>query len=156
MDKVVTVTDDEVACAILDLMEKQKLVAEGAGAVAVAAAMFDKVDIKGKKTVCLVSGGNIDVTILSRVINRALLREGRYADFTIALQDKPGQLAEISSIVARHGANVVGVFHEKAGSGTDLNSCTLRLTIETRDHKHVMEIKDAVKKAGYDIIAELS
>lgn len=156
VDKVVTVTDDEVACAILDLMEKQKLVAEGAGAVAVAAAMFNKVDIKGKKTVCLVSGGNIDVTILSRVINRALLREGRYADFTIALQDKPGQLAEISSIVARHGANVVGVFHEKAGSGTDLNSCTLRLTIETRDHKHVMEIKEAVKKAGYDIIAELS
>lgn len=156
VDKVVTVTDDEVACAILDLMEKQKLVAEGAGAVAVAAAMFNKVDIKGKKTVCLVSGGNIDVTILSRVINRALLREGRYADFTIALQDKPGQLAEISSIVARHGANVVGVFHEKAGSGTDLNSCTLRLTIETRDHKHVSEIKEAVKNAGYDIIAELA
>ncbi len=155
VDGIVTVTDDEVACAILNLMEAQKLVAEGAGAVAVAAAMFNKVDIKGKKTVCLVSGGNIDVTILSRVINRALLREGRYTDFTLALQDKPGQLAEISAIVARLGANVVGVYHEKAGSDTDLNSCTLRLTLETRDHSHVKEIKDALVKAGYKIVAEL-
>ncbi len=155
VDKVVTVTDDEVACAILDLMEKQKLVAEGAGAVAVAAAMFNKVDIKGKKTVCLVSGGNIDVTILSRVINRALLREGRYADFTIALQDKPGQLADISAIIARLGANVVGVFHERAGSDTDLNACTLRLTIETRNQEHVDEIKAAITNEGYEIVAEL-
>ncbi len=155
VDKVVTVTDDEVACAILSLMESQKLVAEGAGAVAVAAAMFGKVDIKGKKVVCLVSGGNIDVTILSRVINRALLRQGRYADFTVALADKPGQLVEVASVIAKHGANVVGVYHERGGSDTDLNSCTLRVCIETRDHNHVREIKKALAAAGYKIVAEL-
>ncbi len=156
VDEVVTVTDDEVACAILDLMEKQKLVAEGAGAVSVAAAEFGKVDIKGKKVCCLVSGGNIDVTILSRVINRALLREGRYYDFTISLEDKPGQLVEVSSIVARHGANVVGVFHDKGGSGTDLKSCTLRVTVETRDHGHVAEIRKAIQDAGFRFVTELN
>lgn len=156
VDGVVTVTDDEVACAILDLMEKQKLVAEGAGAVAVAAAQFEKVDIKGKKVCCLVSGGNIDVTILSRVINRALLREGRIYDFTISLEDKPGQLLDVVEILARHRANVIGVFHDKGGSGTDLKSCTLRVTIETRDHKHVAEIKKAIQERGFEIVAELS
>ena len=106
VDEVVTVTDDEISTAILALIEQQKLIAEGAGAVSVAAAMFNKVDIKGKKVVCLVSGGNIDVTILSRVINRGLLKAGRSADFTIELPDKPGQLQKVSSIIAGLGANV--------------------------------------------------
>ena len=152
VDKVVTVTDDEVACAILDLMEKQKLVAEGAGAVAVAAAMFDKVDIKGKKTVCLISGGNIDVTILSRVINRALLREGRYADFTIALQDKPGQLVGVSKIIADLGGNVISVHHERASEGSDVNGCYLRITLETKNFEHIKEIKSALIANGFKLV----
>lgn len=98
VDEVVTVTDDEISAAILALMEQHKLVAEGAGAVPVAAAMFDKIDLKGKKAVCVVSGGNIDVTILSRVIARGLLMSGRSCHFNIELVDKPGQLLKVSKI----------------------------------------------------------
>ncbi len=152
VDEIVTVSDDEVASAILALMEKQKLVAEGAGAVAVAAAMFGKVDIKGKKTICLVSGGNIDVTILSRVISRGLLKSGRSADFTLELLDKPGQLVEVSSIIAQLGGNVVAVHHDRSGEDTDLNSCTLRLTLETRDHKHIRQIRKALADAGFKFV----
>lgn len=152
VDEIVTVTDDEVADAILQLMEKQKLVAEGAGAVSVAAALFNKIDVKGKKTVCLVSGGNIDVTILSRVINRALIKEGRIADITVELVDKPGQLVEVSSIIARLGANVVSVQHDKTGRETDLNSCTLSISMETRNHEHVEEIKKALQDAGFKFV----
>ena len=154
VDEVVSVTDDEVAVAILELMEKQKLVSEGAGAVAVAAAMFGKVDIVGKKTVCLVSGGNIDVTILSRVINRALIKEGRIADITVELMDKPGQLVEVSTIVARSGANVIGCFHDKTGKEADINGCTLRISMETRDHDHVKEIKKNLLEAGFKFVGE--
>lgn len=154
VDQVVTVTDDEVAVAILELMERQKLVSEGAGAVAVAAAMFGKVDIKDKKTVCLVSGGNIDVTILSRVINRALMKEGRIADITVELMDKPGQLVEVSSIVAKCGANVIGCFHDKTGKETDINGCTLRISMETRNHEHVCEIKKKLLEAGFKFVGE--
>lgn len=154
VDEVVTVTDDEVAVAILELMEKQKLVSEGAGAVSVAAAMFGKVDIAGKKTVCLVSGGNIDVTILSRVINRALIKEGRIADITVELMDKPGQLVEVSTIVARSGANVIGCFHDKTGKEADINGCTLRISMETRNHEHVQEIKGNLLEAGFKFVGE--
>lgn len=152
VDEVVTVTDDEVAVAILQLMEKQKLVAEGAGAVSVAAALFGKIDIKGKKVVCLVSGGNIDVTILSRVINRALIKEGRIADITVELLDKPGQLVEVSSIIAKLGANVISVQHDKTGRETDLNSCTLSVSMETRNQAHVDEIKKALSDAGFKFV----
>ena len=151
---VAPVTDDEVAVAILELMERQKLVSEGAGAVAVAAAMFGKVDIKDKKTVCLVSGGNIDVTILSRVINRALMKEGRIADITVELMDKPGQLVEVSSIIAKCGANVIGCFHDKTGKETDINGCTLRISMETRNHEHVREIKKKLLDAGFKFVGE--
>ena len=154
VDEVVSVTDDEVAVAILELMEKQKLVSEGAGVVAVAAAMFGKVDIAGKKTVCLVSGGNIDVTILSRVINRALIKEGRIADITVELMDKPGQLVEVSTIVARSGANVIGCFHDKTGKEADINGCTLRISMETRNHEHVKEIKKNLLEAGFKFVGE--
>ena len=153
VDDVVTVSDDETAVAILDLMEKQKLVSEGAGAVAVAAALFHKVPVKGR-TVCLVSGGNIDVTILSRVINRALIKEGRLADITVELMDKPGQLVEVSSIIASTGANVVGVYHDKTGNEKYLNNCTLRVTMETRDFEHISQIKDRLAAAGFQILGE--
>ena len=119
VDEIVTVTDDEISAAILALMEQHKLVTEGAGAVAVAAAMFGKVDLAGKKTVCLLSGGNIDVTILSRVITRGLLMSGRNCQMLIELVDKPGQLMAVSRIVAEQGGNVTAVFHEHSGAGAE-------------------------------------
>ncbi|MFR8001923.1 MAG: threonine ammonia-lyase [Hydrogeniiclostridium sp.] len=152
VDEVVTVSDDEIATAVLTLIEQQKLIAEGAGAVSVAAAMFNKVDIKGKKVICLVSGGNIDVTILSRVINRGLLKAGRLCDMTIELADKPGQLKEISAIVADLGGNVIHVRHDHGGEETDINGCYLSLQMETRNHAHVEEIRRAIAERGYTII----
>lgn len=152
VDEVVTVTDDEISTAILTLIEQQKLIAEGAGAVSVAAVLFGKIPVEGKKTVCLLSGGNIDVTILSRVINRGLLKTGRSADITIALLDKPGQLSMISDIIAQKGGNVVAVHHDRADLDMDVNACYLHLVMETRDHAHVNEIKQALVDAGFDIV----
>ena len=152
VDDVVTVTDDEVSTAILTLIEKQKMIAEGAGAVSLAAVMFDKIDVKGKKVVAVISGGNIDVTILSRVIGRGLLKTGRSAEFTIELPDKPGQLVVVSSIVAGLGANVVAVHHDHAGEDHDITACTLRLCVETRDHEHVQCIRQALEQAGYRLL----
>ena len=153
VDGVVTVTDDEIATAVLTLIEEQKLIAEGAGAVAVAAAMFNKVDVKGKKIVCLVSGGNIDVTILSRVITRGLVKTGRVADMTIELADKPGQLREIAAIIADLGGNVIHVRHDHGGADTDIDGCYLSIQMETRNHQHVEEIRSAISAAGYKIIS---
>ncbi|MBO5273568.1 MAG: threonine ammonia-lyase [Clostridia bacterium] len=152
VDEVVTVTDDEISAAILALMEQHKLVTEGAGAVAVAAAMFDKLDLAGKKTVCLLSGGNIDVTILSRVINRGLLMSGRSCQLTIELVDKPGQLLAVSRIIAEQGGNVTAVHHEHTNEGSDVNGCYLRLTLETRNFEHIEKIKRALSANGLKIL----
>ncbi len=152
VDEIVTVNDDEIAAAILALMEQHKLVTEGAGAVAVAAAMFGKVNLEGKKAVCLLSGGNIDVTILSRVIARGLMMSGRKCRLLIELVDKPGQLLAVSRIIAEHGGNVTSVHHEHAGEGSDVNGCYLRVTLETRNFEHIETIKKALTDAGIKII----
>lgn len=152
VDEIVTVNDDEISTAILALIEQHKLIAEGAGAVAVAAAMFNKVPIKGKKAICLVSGGNIDVTILSRVIGRGLQKSGRSYTMTIELVDKPGQLQHVSEIIARTGANVVSVHHERVSHTADINGCYLRLEMETRNQEHIDQIQYTLTAAGYKII----
>ncbi len=152
-DGVVSVTDDQVCAAILALIEKQKMIAEGAGAVALAAVMYGKIpNVKGKKVVCLISGGNIDVTILSRVINRGLLMGGRTATLTVELMDKPGQLVAVSAIIAGCGGNVIGVLHERSNEGSDVNGCYLRLTIETRDFAHIREIENKLKESGFKLL----
>ncbi len=152
VDGIVTVTDDEISSAILSLMEQQKLIAEGAGAVAVAAVMFGKIpEIADKKVVCLVSGGNIDVTILSRVIERGLLTSGRTCLLNIELIDKPGQLKGVSDIIAGLGGNVIAIHHERASEGSDINGCYLRITLETRNFEHIREIKTALTSAGYKL-----
>ena len=152
VDEIVTVTDDEISAAILALMEQHKPVAEGAGAVAVAAAMFGKVELEGKKTVCILSGGNIDVTILSRVITRGLLMSGRSCQLKIELVDKPGQLMNVSRIIAEQGGNVTAVLHEHSGSGSDVNGCYLRLTLETRNYGHITQIKKALTDNGFRLL----
>ena len=153
VDGVVTVTDDEVSSAILMLIEKQKMIAEGAGAVAVAGMLFNKIpDVAGKNVVCLVSGGNIDVTILSRVINRGLLMSGRQCSLEIELMDKPGQLVRVIDIVARCGANVTTVLHERTKGVTAINGCSVKLQIETKDFEHIKLIHDALAKAGFKVI----
>ncbi len=152
VDEIVTVTEDEIATAILTLIEQHKMIAEGAGAVSVAAAMFDKIPVKGKKVVCIVSGGNIDVTILSRVIKRGLSRSGRNHNLLVELVDKPGQLKGVANIIADKGGNVISVHHERAGEGSDINGCFLRIVLETRNFEHIKEITDALTEAGYKII----
>ena len=131
VDGIVTVSDDEIALAILTLLEQQKLIAEG--------------------VCCLLSGGNIDVTILSRVIERGLKMGGRTADITIALSDQPGQLSGVSSIIAEHGANVVSVNYDSTDLDMNITDCFLKLGIETRDNAHIESIKQALTSAGFEV-----
>ena len=152
VDGIVTVSEDEICAAILALMEQQKLIAEGAGAVSVAAAMFNKVPVEGKKTICLVSGGNIDVTILSRVINRGLTKSGRNCVLTLELIDKPGQLMRVAQVIAQHGANILSSHHERNGENANVNACTLRVVMETRYAEHVDEIRKALLADGFRIL----
>ena len=152
LDGVVTVTEDEICAAILALVEQQKMIAEGAGAVSVAAAMFNKVPVKGRKTVCIVSGGNIDVTILSRVINRGLSKSGRIFNFCVELDDKPGQLLLVSQVAASVGANIISVYHERNDDTSNVTTCWLRVQVETRNADHVEELKMALENAGLKLI----
>ena len=154
VDEVVTVSEDETAAAILSLMENQKLVAEGAGAVSVAAALFHKLPIEGKKVVCVVSGGNIDVNILSRVITRGLVMGGRKANLMIALEDKPGQLTKVSEIVAACGGNVVSVQYDGSDPNMPVSSCFLKLALETRDAAQIEQIRCELTKAGFQLVTE--
>ncbi len=152
VDGIVTVTDDEIALAILTLLEQQKLIAEGAGAVPVAAVMNGKIpDIDGKNVCCLVSGGNIDVTILSRVIERGLKMGGRTADIVIALSDKPGQLAGVSRIISEQGANVVSVNYDSTDLDMNITDCYLKIGVETRNFEHIHSVKQALLDAGFQV-----
>lgn len=151
VDDIALVSDDEVASAILALIEKQKMIAEGAGAAAVAAVMFNKFDLKGKRVVAIVSGGNIDVTNLSRVIDRGLLNSGRSSSLLIELIDKPGQLSDISRIIAECGGNVTGVHYEK-GNTERINGCFLRIEMETKDFDHVNLITQTLRDEGFKTV----
>ena len=152
VDDIVTVTEGEISSAILALIEQHKMIAEGAGAVSVAAVMFGKLPIKDKNVVCVVSGGNIDVTILSRVIERGLLTSGRTCNLCIELMDKPGQLQLVSSIIASLGGNVISVHHERASETMDINGCYLRIVLETKNYEHIDNITTALKDAGFRIV----
>lgn len=152
VDEVVTVSDEEIAAAILHLLEQQKIVAEGAGAVSVAAVMFNKIPVKGLKTVCLVSGGNIDVTTLNRVISRGLSKAGRSYTFIIDLPDKPGQLSGVCAVIGDQGGNVLSVNHERINTSAAINGCTIRVEIETRDQEHIDAIRQALRDAGHNVI----
>ena len=151
VDDVVTVSEDEIASAILALMESQKTVSEGAGATTVAAYLFRKVDTS-LKTVCLVSGGNIDVTTLSRVINRGLIKSGRIAEITTKVVDKPGMLINLLQIIGATGANIKEIDHKHEDVSSEVNSCVVSMVLETRNAEHVAQIVESIKSAGYTIL----
>lgn len=153
VDDIALVTEDEISSAILTLIEKQKMIAEGAGAVSVAAAMFEKLPLAGKKVVSVVSGGNVDVTSLSRIIQRGLIKSGRNSSLLIELVDKPGQLKDVSRIIADCGGNVISVHHEQNGETAAINGCYLRIGMETRNYEHVLQIMDALKSEGFKIVS---
>jgi threonine dehydratase len=149
VDHVVTVTDDEIARAILVLLERAKMVVEPAGAVAVAAALAGKITATGP-TVVVLSGGNIDPMILERVISRGLASSGRYLKMRIPLPDRPGQLAKTSEIVAEQNANVVEVLHTRHGTGLQISQVELELHIETRGPEHAEQVLSALRREGYE------
>jgi threonine dehydratase len=151
VDEIVTVSEEEIASAILYLLEREKTVVEGAGAVAVAALMQHKIHgLDGRRVVSLVSGGNIDVNLVARVIERGLVKDGRLVRISVALQDKPGQLAKVSAIVANHRANVIEVHHARAFSHR-FGDTNLQLTLEARGPEHVEEILRALRERGYQV-----
>ena len=152
VDDIALVSEDEISSAILTLIEKQKMIAEGAGAAAVAAAMFNKFDLEGKNVVCVISGGNVDVTILSRIIKRGLAKSGRSSSLLIELIDKPGQLQDVAKIIAECGGNVTSVHHERSAESEHVNGCYLRIQMETRDFEHVEQITNSLKQAGFKIV----
>ena len=154
VDEIITVSEDEIAAAILRLMEKQRIVAEGAGAVSVAAAIFDKLPIQGKNVVCVVSGGNIDVNIIDRVMTRGLLLSGRKTSFTIALTDKPGQLVGVAKVIADNGGNVVSVSYDNADPEMEIVSCFIKITVETRNHAHIEQIRNELTRNGFKVVNE--
>lgn len=152
VDEIVTVSEDEICAAILHLIESEKMVAEGAGAASVAAVMFNRVPVKGKKTICVVSGGNIDVTILNRVINRGLTKSGRICSVSVELDDKPGQMLGVSRVFAELGANIIRVLHERNDDSENVNACVLRLRAETKNDEHVNMIRTELMKRGFKLV----
>jgi threonine dehydratase len=150
VDDVVTVSEDEIAAAIVALLEGPKTLAEGAGASSVAAYLFGKVDTS-LKTVALVSGGNVDITTLARIISRGMRKTGRTAKLTTKLVDKADNLAKLIQLVADAGANVLEIHHEREDAGSEVNSCTVTLTLETRDAEHIRTIRHDMEKSGYPL-----
>jgi threonine dehydratase len=151
VDQIVTVDDDDLATTILFLLEKAKIVSEGAGAASVAAALCNKIPTV-KNTVALLSGGNIDVTLVSRIIDKGLVLAGRKAILKTMISDKPGQLSKMLSLVAQSGANIVRVNHDRLQIKTPLSMTVVELELETRDRAHVSEIESLLKQHGYFIL----
>ena len=150
VDDIVTVSEDEIAAAIVALLEGPKTVAEGAGAASVAAYLFGKVDTS-LNTVALVSGGNVDITTLSRIITKGLQKTGRIIKLTTKLVDKAGNLANLLQVVANNGANVLEIDHEREDAKTEVNSCVVTLTLETRNEEHIRRIRQDMSEHGYQL-----
>jgi threonine dehydratase len=153
VDDIVTVEDDEIARAIVFLLENEKTVAEGAGAAAVAAVIANRVEVKGRRVALLVCGGNIDVNVLSRIIERGLVESGRLARLSVFVPDRPGALAEALAEVARTRANVVEVHHERAFLAGRLGQVRVDLVVETRGAEHVGELVEALRSRGFEPVA---
>jgi threonine dehydratase len=152
VDEIVTVTDDEIANTILMLLEYEKVVVEGAGAVAVSALQNKKIEgVAGKKVVSVVSGGNIDVNILSRIIDRGLDFGGRIAQFSTRLKDSPGALEAVLSVFREASANILEVYQHRYAEGVPVGQINVSFTIETKNKQHISEIERHLQQAGYEI-----
>lgn len=148
--EIVTVEEEEIAMAILWLLEKEKTLAEGAGAAGMAAMLTKKTSLRGKKTVVLICGGNIDVTLLARIIERGLVKDGRLVRLRVPLPDHPGGLHRLTTVVAQQRANVVTVTHDRAYFGVHLGDTIIDITMETRGPDHIVELINELTKAGYE------
>jgi threonine dehydratase len=149
VDEIVTVDEDEIASAILVLLEREKTLAEGAGATALAALLQKKTSLNGARAAVVVGGGNIDVTLLSRIIERGLVQDGRMIRLRIHLLDKPGALAELTKLIAHHRANIVDTLYNRAYYGVNLGDTTIDITLETRGPEQVHELLGALNAGGY-------
>jgi threonine dehydratase len=149
VDEIVMVEEDEIASAILMLLEREKTLAEGAGAAALAALLQHRTSLTNAHTAVLVCGGNIDVTLLSRIIERGLVQDGRLIRLRIHLLDKPGALHELTRLIASHRANIVDTLHNRAYYGVNLGDTVIDITMETRGREQVIELLDALTAEGY-------
>ncbi len=150
VDEVVTVSEPEISAALLFLLERAKSVVEGAGAVTLAAAMHGKTDLKGRKAVAVVSGGNIDMNLVGRIIQRGLVKEGRIAVVETVISDRPGSLAAFLALLGRHKASVIDLHHDRDRNDIPLNRTGLEVHVETRGPDHIAELRRALAQAGYD------
>ncbi len=149
LDDVLLVDDDEVAQAMVLLMERTKLVVEGAGAAGVAALMSRKIDLSGKRVVAVISGGNVDINMLARVVEHGLMQAGRYYSLTVGLDDKPGQLARLAGLLSETGANVLSVAHHRFGIALPVGRVQVVLLLEVRNRDHAAEVERALQSAGF-------
>jgi threonine dehydratase len=149
VDQIVTVEEEEIANAILLLLEREKTLAEGAGAAALAAVLHHKTHHRGKCVAVMISGGNIDVTLLSRIIERGLVKDGRLLRLRVFLRDFPGSLHRLTLVIADQNANIVETNHDRAYYGVNLGDTAIDITMETRGPEHIAELIDALTRAGY-------
>lgn len=149
VDDIVTVEEEEIANAILLLLEREKTLAEGAGAAALAAVLNHKLPLAAKRVAVLVCGGNIDVTLLSRIIERGLVKDGRLVRLRVHLPDYPGALHRLTGILAEHRANIVETAYDRAYHGVNLGDTAIDITMETRGPEHIAELLAALLAAGY-------
>lgn len=151
LDDIVTVSENQIAAAILEYLEKSKLVVEGAGAAPLAALMDRKVDYKDKKNVLLVSGGNIDINMISRIINKGMSTSGRFLEIELTLEDTPGTLSELTRLLGELEANILNIRHDRFGAGLPIGFSRVCLELETKSMDHIESIVIALKKGGYDV-----
>jgi threonine dehydratase len=156
VDDIVTVDEEEIAQAILLLLEREKTVAEGAGAAPLAAALSGKLPISGKKVGLIVSGGNIDVNLISRIIERGLIKSGRMMRIVLILPDVTGALAGLTRVIADHKGNVIQILHDRASLRGNLGEAIVELTLETRGFDHIQEICTSLEQGGYRIVEQES
>jgi threonine dehydratase len=150
VDEILTVDEEEIAAAILVLLEREKNLAEGAGAVALAAVLQGRTGHVGKKIGVVVSGGNLDVNLLARIIERGLVRDGRRLRLRVKLPDYPGALERLASVIAKHNANIVETHHNRAHYGVTLSETAIDLTMETRGRDHAEEVRAALAESQYE------
>jgi threonine dehydratase len=149
VDEIVTVEEEEIAGAVLFFLEREKMLAEGAAAAALAALLYGKADVSGKKVVVVVSGGNMDVTLLSRIIERGLLRDGRLLRMRVHLPDCPGSLHRLTGVLSKLGTNIVAISYDRAYLGVNLGDTAIDLTLETRGAAHIEEVTAALRRESF-------